>query len=329
MKAKKPSDKVLRKLFCEITQGHSLTSFKGEPLFVKHLKQEDQYLLEKHKEEIYKKAQDRGLPTEKEALDVLIDGDVWSLEEEEEIKSTSEYLDNLQATKKNLIIPSQIESINKDIEEADQKLQTLKAKKQELLTQTCEGYSTKKNNDYSVYLCLYKDEGLSERFLSFEEFSELSKVELSDLFGVYASACADLRLDNIKFLAISHVFAIYYNLIGSKHLYQFFQKPIYNLTFYQLNLLNYARVLNSILENVEGIPENIQKDPEDLLAYAESKRKNKNVVEKSQDKAGFSVMGATTKDMNEMGVADESTVSPFELAKNKGSLTLEDFQNLS
>ena len=57
MKAKKPSDKVLRKLFCEITQGHSLTSFKGEPLFVKHLK--FGYVLNS-----YKSSQFRGLNTE-------------------------------------------------------------------------------------------------------------------------------------------------------------------------------------------------------------------------------------------------------------------------
>lgn len=329
MKAKKPSDRLLRKLFCEITQGYTPALFQGKNVIVKHLKQEDQYLLEQHKEDIYEKAKARGLPTEKEALQVLIDGDVWSQEEEKEIESTAEYLENLQATKKNLIIPSQIENINKDINEADDKLRLLKSKKQELLTQTCEGYSTKKNNDYSVYLCLYKDPDLKEKFLNFEEFSELSKVELSELFGAYASSSEHLKLDNIKFLAISHVFAIYYNLIGSKNLYEFYKKPVHELTFYQLNLLNYARVLNSILENIEGIPESIKEDPEDLLSYADSKRKNKDVVEKSKDKAGFSVVGATKKDMTEMGVSDEAAVSPFELAKKKGSLTLEDFQNLS
>jgi hypothetical protein len=52
-------------------------------------------------------------------------------------------------------------------------------------------------------------------------------------------------------------------------------------------------------------------------------------VEKSQGKQGFSVMGATTKDMGEMGLKDELSLSPFDLAKDKGSLTIEDFQNLS
>ena len=87
--------------------------------------------------------------------------------------------------------------------------------------------------------------------------------------------------------------------------------------------------MNSILENIEGIPESIKSNPDDLIDYAESKQKNKNVVEKSKDKQGFSVVGATKKDMDEMGVSDELAVSPFELAKKKGSLTIEDFQNMS
>ena len=40
-------------------------------------------------------------------------------------------------------------------------------------------------------------------------------------------------------------------------------------------------------------------------------------------------MGASKEDMNEIGVSDELSVSPFQLAKEKGSLTIEDFQNFS
>jgi len=329
MRAEQPTDRVLRKIFCEVTQGYSVGTFDGKDVIIKHLAQEDQYLLENHKEGIYEAAKKRGLPTEKEALQTLIDGDVWSVEEENSIEENAAYLKNLEDTKRNLIIPSQIENINKDIDEATIKLNGLRGKRQSMLTQTCEGYSTKKNNDYSVYLCLYKDRDCKERFMDYEDFGALSKAELNVLFESYATAAQDISLDNIKFLAISHVFTIYYNLLGIKNLHAFFDKPIYELTFYQLNLLNYARVLNSILENVENIPEEIKKNPDDLIAYADSKRKTKDMAQKSQDKDGFSVMGATKKDMDEMGVSDQTSVSPFELAQKKGSLTLEDFQNFS
>ena len=329
MKADPPTEQELRKVFCEIVQGFTRLKYGGVDLYIKHLTQHDQYLLEERKEEVFNAAKEKGLPTEKEALQTLIDGDVWSEEEENTIKETQSYVDNLRDTKANLIIPSQIADINKDIDEATTKLEELQGKRQSMLTQTCEGYAQVKSNDYSIYLCLYKDPGLDKKFISWEKFGELTKPEIGDLLTHYTEASSHLNLTNIKFLAINPIFSLYYNLTGGDAIHDFFKKPLPSLSFYQLNLLNYGKVLHSILENVEGIPEEIKKDPDDLLSYAESKRKNKNVVEKSQDKQGFSVMGATKKDMDEMGVADELSVSPFELAKKKGSLTLEDFQNFS
>ncbi len=329
MKAEKPKEADLRKVFCEIMEGSTPSVFKGKDFYVRHLRQKDQYLIEKHKEEVYEKARKAGLPTNEEAIATLIENEVWSEEEEKAIEENSSYVENLRQTKKNLIIPSQIDSINKDIEEAELKVTKLKSKKFGLLTQTCEGYSENKNNDYIVYFSLYKDPACQQRMFEWEEFCTLTKPEISEMVQVYSKACEHLKLENVKFLSISPIFTLYYNLTGGDGIHDFFKKPLYTLTFYQLNLLNYAKVLHSILQNIEGIPEAIKEDPDDLLDYAESKRRNKSVVDKSKDKQGFSVMGATKKDMDDMGVSDEVSLSPFELAKNKGSLTLEDFQNLS
>jgi len=329
MKADRPTESILRKIFCEITEGSTPSSLDGRLFFVKHLDQQDHYLIEQNKDEIYQKAKKGGLPTNEEAIQTLIENDIWSTEEEKDIEENENYLKNLSDTKKNLIIPSQIEEINKDIKEAEEKLNALKEKKNSMLTQTCEGYAETKNNDYMVYSSLYKDAECKEKMYSWDEFCSLTKIQIGDIVQTYSEACGHLTLKNIKYLAISPIFTLYYNLAGADNLYQFLKKPLYQLTFYQLNLLNYAKVLHSILQNIEGIPESIQEDPDDLLDYAESKRKNKNVVDKSKDKQGFSVVGATRKDMDEMGVSDEVSVSPFDLAKKKGSLTLEDFQDFS
>ena len=329
MKADRPSEATLRKVFCEIAQGYTPVTVGEKDAVIRHLKQRDQYDLECHREEIYNKAKASGLPTEEEALEVLIEGEVWSHKEENEIGDMKKYVENLEDTKKNLIIPSQIENINKDIEEGRQKLNDLSAKRKSLLAETCESYAAKKNNDYSIYLCLYQPQDHNLRFFTWDEFCEMPKVTLGELFTEYVKATQHLNPENIKYLSISSVFALYYNILGGKNLHKLFDCPAYELSFYQLNLLNFAKILHSILENVEGIPSEIKKEPDDLLAYAESKRKNKNIVEKSKGKQGFSVMGATKKDMDEMGVSDELAVSPFELAKNKGSLTLEDFQDFS
>lgn len=324
-----PEEKVLRKTFSEVIKGCTKTSLNGKDLFIRHFGNEDQAMLEENYQEIYDKAKKNGLPTTEESLELLMEEDLWTKQEEGEIHETELYLNNLQETKKNLIIPSQIENINKDIEEAQKKFEILTVKKNSLLTETCESYSQKRNNDYSIYLCLYKDPNLSKRFFSWDEFCEAPKAQLTAIFETYLQAVKDLSIRNIKYLALSELFSSYYNILGGKNLFRFFDKPVYELTFYQLNLLNYAKVLHSILENVQNIPEEVKKHPDDLLAYAESSAKNRKIVEKSQNKQGFSVVGASKTDMDEMGVSDQLAMSPFELAKKKGSLTIEDFQNFS
>jgi hypothetical protein len=77
------------------------------------------------------------------------------------------------------------------------------------------------------------------------------------------------------------------------------------------------------------MPDSVKEHPDRILDFAEAQKKNKDVISRTQNKQGASVVGATKKDMKDMGVSDELSVSPFDLAKKKGSLTIEDFQNFS
>ena len=323
-----PSEEILRKVLAHIALGYSPVELEGKKAHVKHFGNEDQYALESFRDGIYKKARENGLPTEEETIALMMAEDVWTTKDEESYKGLQADSQRLQETKKNLIIPSQREKISKEIEEVRLALAEVTVKRQSLLSETCESYSQNKSNDYSIYLSFYKDPHSGERFFSEEEYSELTKKELADWFVAYGEGIADLSPENIKHLAINNIFTMYYNVIGSANLYKFFERPIYEFSFYQLNLLNYAKILHSILENVEKIPEGIKDNPDELISFAEGSSRNKKVVERSQDKQGYSVVGATRKDMEEMGVADENAVSPFEIAKD-GTLTLEDFVTFS
>lgn len=324
-----PDEKTLRKVFSDVINGYTIIDYDGEISYVKHFGSLEQQQLEDHYDRIFKRAQSKGLPTESEMMTFLKEQDLWSQKDEDEFVSNQKYIENLEETKKNLIIPSQIEGIEKDIEQSQKELKEKEDKRNSLLTETCETYARNKSNDYSIYISFYKDESLKEKLFTIEEFDELDKKEISEWFACYMEGSSHLSIDNIKYLAISNIFTMYYNILGVKNLYKLIPHKPYSFSFYQLNLLNYAKILNSIIENYEKIPESIKKHPDRLLAYAESKNKNKEIVEKGKNKQGFSVMGATKEDMGEMGVSDELSVSPFELAKKKGSLTIEDFQNFS
>lgn len=329
MKDEAPDDKILRKVFSDITHGFSSFSDEGKIAYVKHFQSEDQKDLESYYQKVFDKAKKHGLPTEEEAFNLLREQDLWTDKDESDYQSNIKYLETLNETKKNLIIPSQINQIDEDIKETQEKVNQQESERKGLLSETCENYARNKSNHYSIYLSFYADKDCSEKLFTKEQYEELSKEQLNNWFLKYLNETKHLSIENIKYLSISEIFSMYYNILGGKQLFRFFEKPIYEYTFYQLNLLNYAKVLHSILENVEKIPENIKKDPDKLLAFAEAKNRNKDIVEKSQDKQGFSVMGASKHDMDEIGVSDELSVSPFQLAKEKGSLTIEDFQNFS
>jgi len=324
-----PEDSTLRKVLTDVIQGYSSLEHKGELAFVKHFGSKEQQELEVHYENTYKKAQDYGLPTKKEALQFIKDEGLWSDEEENELNSNKSYLKNLKDTKKNLVIPSQIVGIKKDIEEVEEKIFTAKSKRNSLISETCERYAQNKSNDYSIYISFYKDEKCTEKLFNDNEFDELTKQEISEWFSAYLNVTDHLSINNIKYLSISNIFSMYYNLLGANNLYKMIEKPVYDFSFYQLNLLNYAKVLHSIIENHEKIPEHIKKDPDELLNYAESASKNKNMVNKSRDRQGYSVVGASNEDMKQMGVQDEASVSLHDLAKKGGSLTIKDFQKFS
>ena len=182
MEQSAPEEKLLRQALSEIIQGFSTFEYKDATVYIKHFNQEDQALLENQYQEVFEKAKKQGLPTEEETLQMLKDEDLWTEEEENQLISQKKYIDNLHDTKTSLIIPSQVENIRKDIEEAEKEYNELSNKKQSLLHETCEGYAKKKNNDYSLYLSFYKSSKCIDKFFSKEEFYSLPKQELQSFF---------------------------------------------------------------------------------------------------------------------------------------------------
>ena len=56
--------------------------------------------------------------------------------------------------------------------------------------------------------------------------------------------------------------------------HKFFDKPVYELTFFQVNLINYAQLINRILQNYD-VPDHLRNDAKGLIAFAESENKKR------------------------------------------------------
>ena len=105
-----------------------------------------------------------------------------------------------------------------------------------------------------------------------------------------------------------------------------------DLSFFQVNLLNYAKLFTSIFKN-HKIPDNIRNDAQKILDFIEEDGVKKKQVEKAIDKAnesdGFSYARAKDSDLEKLGVNKKGTKDIHKVAEEAGGeLSMEDFMKI-
>ena len=306
----------LNKLYAQIVKGYTVTKWGKQKVYIKHFGIEEQFSVQEKYDEVFTKALKEGLPTEEDTLQVLEKEGAWTAQEESDLQKQRDYISGLRTSRKHLIIPSQVAQLTTQLEEAGKVLLEKEKTKEGLLQNTCEKFADTRANDYSVFLSFCSTASLEPLFTA-QEFDELDKAELYDLVLIYNTAMEHLSTDSVKKIAIAPFFVNYFNLSGDSPAL-FFKNPVSELTYYQVNLLNYGRLFKSIFENVENIPENVMEDPDQLLDFADSQKKTEKSRQRAQDSDGYSVVGANEQDLKAMGVKDGTTKSIFDLAKEKG-----------
>ena len=139
-----------RKIFRDIVRGYSILKENETLFFAKHLTVQDQVDLDEVYSHHYTIAQARGLPTEAEASLHLKKEGLWTEEEDRECFQKEVYIENLIATKKSLVLKSQLDRQNELIEEESKLLEKINSKKRTLMGVTCESYSDLKVNDHYI-----------------------------------------------------------------------------------------------------------------------------------------------------------------------------------
>ena len=235
------------------------------------------------------------------------------------------YIKGLEGSLAKLIIKAQQDSIKKSLVQARRELDKILQEREELLLGTCEKYASNKLNNFVLYRSLFQEKDCITPYFSEEEFDELTPGELVRWLSFYSGAIEDLTVSNIKDLAVSGSFSNYFNICAD-NASDFFPKQIYEWTFFQVNLINYAKVFKNIFENMRDIPEHIKEDPDALMEYATQESKRAQYQQNSDGKDAYSVVGATKEDMQKMGVKPKGGVDLHKYASQRGdSLTMKDF----
>lgn len=322
------ADKKWPKLLEEIINKSTLVDFEGNPLYIKHFSFKDQREVDTFGDKIYAKARANGLPTEQEALNFLAKEGLWTSADALKLSQQDEYVKKLEGTLSNLVLAKQINDVKAQLKDEREKLQKLQKLKNDLLRDTCENYTKNKVNNEMLYYSFYKDKELTQRYIDKEDFDHLRHAELAALTVIYNDAMAHLVIDDIKQLALEPMFVNYYNIYADS-IHSIFKGHVFDWSFYQVNLVNYAKIFRNILENVQDIPDHVKSDPDMLLDYASGDSHRRKIIDKSRKADSYSLVGASKEDLNTLDLQNQGAKTLNQHVKDKGgNLDMADFAEL-
>ena len=181
-----------------------------------------------------------------------------------------------------------------------------------------------------MYISILNENG--NRLFGEDEFQELDEEQVTEIMTIYSKNNEKFKAEVLKKIALADFFTnIFY--LCEDNVFNFYGKPVINLTFYQIEIYSYGRYFKSLIQNSEDkIPDHIVEDPDKLIEWAQSSKNVKEVLEKnSGEEAGASsIMGATKEDLAKAGVdKNEDVIDLSQKAKEQGGrLTMEDMMKL-
>ena len=306
-------DEFYISLIGEAFDGYTEASLGDSIVYIKHVNIRDQRYLHKYFEKYKDVALKRGLETEAERIKYVLEEKLWEEKDDMKIASLEGEITNLKNTVNQLLLASQREEYNKIILERAEELYELKKSRSEVVGKTAEDYGTGRSSDELLRFLLFKDKDLKENLYTEEEFAELEGWEIKQLTDLHLDIQSRLADDKIQKAVLRPFFSMYLSLCEDA--YGFYQKPVTELTIYQLRVVLFGRMFFNIFQHTEDIPDNIRDDPEKLLAYSQSKSSG-NTGGIRDDADSSIVFGATNQDVKELG--GEKAVSLSEEAKKHG-----------
>jgi len=320
-----------KKIFRDIKNGFSEIKVLENLFYLKHLSFEDQVDIDLVYDKYLQQAIDKGVPTHKETLNRLIEEGEWSKTKESEILQQEEFIKNLANQKKSLFLKTEIKRVNKDIQDAQDKLNSLKNARAMFFSRTAESYAEERLNDHYILKCLYKDKKVSEPVYSEEMFDEVESEILFITIKEYTRVYREINDESIQRIVLQDFYNLY--MPFAENPMEFYGKPICDLTYNQLKLLVYSRFFKNIFQQNNNMPQEIKHDPDKIMDYVNANENVKKVRERNANKenSAESIVGATREDLEYLNIAKpgQKTLSLTEEAKKKGgSLSMDDMMKL-
>ena len=319
----KLSKSKLKLLYINILKGYSECLYNNSKVYIKHFDTYDVGSFDLKYEENLEYAKSKGLPTLKEKEEEILANNLWDAKKDADIFDFKEYIERLKITKSKLFRISDIDKLNSNIKEYEEKISKLEIEKEELVSYTAESFARKKVNDYSLFCAFFQDNKLQSPLFTEENFYDLEDFYLNNLTLLYNEALSPFKEENLKRIALSPFFFNFYSL--AENALEFYGKPIVELTFYQTELLGHGRFFKNLFANSKTkAPENLLDEPAKLIEWFESSNNLQDAVS-NQDKTKDikSLVGISKEDRERLGLQDENPHGGLMAAAMKSGGTLD------
>jgi len=327
----KETKQKIYSLFTDVLNGFSIKDTeKFGRFYIKHFNPFDAAEMDFERGKYYNQAIKKGLPTEKQNLELAMKDGYWSKEKNSRILDLEKSISNMRSTKGKLNLRSQKISMQKKIEKNEKELEEILTEKMDVVGYTAEMFSNKKANEYYIYKALKKDSDLKQDFFTDVEYDELNDSEIHELIGIYNEFTQDFDHKNLKRIAVSHNFLNLYHLC-SDSVRELFGVPVIKLTFFQSEIFGTAKYFKNILNDAKHKPtDDVYSDPDLLLDWMNANSGSKPEIEGKMEEGGAtSYVGATKEDLKDLGIDQNDTISfSKEAAKKGGSLDMKDIMRM-
>lgn len=294
----------LRRTYADVCRGYSTDTWRGQPIYVKHLAHYDQVEIDLYYEEAFAAARARGIKTREERMKWLQDRALWVRKDESDLAMQREYVKNLEKTRSRQYLQAQINDLTRQLNEASDKLYTDTGRRERLIGLTAERRAEERIQSHYIYLSCYRDRALTTPFFSAAEVNQLDEDESDAIIALYVKVIGRLTDDIIKKIALAPHFTSHFYLCAEQP-YHFFAKPMAELSRYQIDLLHYGiHYRNLLMEN--KVPRDLMDDPDKLEEFVNRSKSLQNAVAKAGGEGRVGLVGATQADFDTMGLENST-----------------------
>ena len=309
-----------RRLFKDIVKGYCNVVYKGETYYAKHFKELDFGILEEEGERQKKNAEEKGLQTEAQKIEMLTKAGHWDQQDEDEYKSLGEKLSNLRLTASKIFIASQRKGIESDIKTTEEKYIPLQKSRQELIGVTAEQFADKKKNEIFVRLSLFKDKKLKTPLFGEEEYENMTPDELAEVIFAFNSAMGELD-DKVTAAIATQPFFMNAFFLCKDNPEIYYGKAVVDLTSYQVELFSKGTFYKSILTKGKLPPESYYDDIDKLINWYELQSDRGGGGSAAEDPEGRRTSKSTNSQATGIVGATKEEAEAFASKEGEGEVT--------